>query len=69
MAVGNLKDRGIVMEDSDWLTREFEETEREYRALPENARPVVVPPPDVTEPGPPNHAKALDSKKFKSRSK
>jgi len=57
------------MEDSDWLTREFKEAEREYRALPENARPVVVPPPDVTEPGRPNHAKALDSKEFRSRSK
>jgi hypothetical protein len=29
---------------TDWLTQEFQEAERVYRALPEAARPVVVPP-------------------------
>lgn len=33
-----------VPADLDWLLAEMEEAEREYTALPENARPVVVPP-------------------------
>jgi hypothetical protein len=37
------------MDDSDWLRQEFREAEREYKALPETARPVVVPPADGVE--------------------
>ena len=39
----------LVMDDNDWLTQEFREAEREYRALPETARPVVVPAADVAD--------------------
>jgi len=35
---------GDKADGGDWLTREFQEAERQYRALPESARPLVVPP-------------------------
>jgi len=31
------------MDDCDWLTAEMKQSEREYQALPESARPVVIP--------------------------
>jgi hypothetical protein len=38
------RETDVVMSDADWLAKVFEEAEREYRALPEWARPVVTPP-------------------------
>jgi hypothetical protein len=38
------------MTDGDWLMQEFQEAERFYRALPEGARPVVVPAVNTAEP-------------------
>ena len=34
---------GQNMNDCDWLTAEMKQSEREYQALPESARPVVIP--------------------------
>lgn len=36
------------MDDGNWLRRELQEAEREYTALPEVARPVVVRAADAT---------------------
>jgi hypothetical protein len=33
---------GVTMVDSDWLTQELKQAEREYQELPESARPVVI---------------------------
>lgn len=32
------------MSEPDWLTQELHKAEREYQALPESARPIVIPP-------------------------
>lgn len=56
------------MDDCDWLAQEFKQAEREYRELPESARPVVVPPADAAEGGTPATEEPRDAERSRSTS-